>query len=821
MKIISKTLRICLLILFSTCSFFSFSQHNTIGTIQGKLHDSNQKPIEFATVALYKSTDSTIIKGTISDSAGHYIFEKTSEGQYYIQASFLGYKTFTSNVFSITRAKPEIILEDALLLEDDKTLQAVLITAKKPLVEQQIDRTVLNIENSILAEGNTALELLEKAPGISVDDEGNISMKGKPGVSVMLNGKLTYLSQKELTTLLRGTSSGSVSKIELITNPSAKYDAAGNSGIINIVLKKNEKVGVNGNVYVNAARSRANRYGGGTSLNYRSGKFNIYGSYDRAYRGEVEYLSFTRRFYDGNVGGTPDRTSYQNSATNEPLHTNNYKIGADIFLNDKNTVGLLINGNFGKYINDNYTTNLLVSSGGVILSNPLTHNDNLDRWNSNAYNFNYTHKLNQSGRELSVDLDYSKNNNRSNQNMDTHYRSTESPDLETRSVRRGYVPSLTHVYVGKLDYTHPFGERAKLEMGWKSSYVSVDNNLKYDTLHLEQWIPDPSWSNHFTYKETIHAGYLNFNKQFGSVSIQGGLRGENTQTIGHQVTTDSLVKRQYFQLFPSLFVSKNFSTNHTGQFSYSRRIQRPDYDDMNPFRFFRDPFLYYEGNPFLKPELTHSVELSHTFKGKFITAINYSYTSDVMNWMMGQVDSLNTTYQSPQNLKSFINYGISFTASLQPASWWASNNFTTFFRNDYKGDQKGGNLDNGIWSFSVNSQNTFQLGKGFSAELSGFYNSKSVYGVFVAKGFYVISAGAQKQVMNKNGTIKLMVNDIFQTRQRRNTAKYENLDMDGHIRFDSRMATISFSYRFGKDITSMRKRSSGSEDIQNRVKGGN
>ncbi|MBE9463327.1 TonB-dependent receptor domain-containing protein [Dyadobacter subterraneus] len=821
MHFINKPFILLNLSCYLLLSFSGFSQQTSTGTVKGKLLDTSQKPIEFATVALYKTIDSTIVKGTITDSSGLFLFEKTAEGNYYVQATFLGYKTFTSKTFSINKAKHEIILENTVLDADDKTLQAVVITAKKPLVEQQIDRTVLNLENSILSEGNTALELLEKAPGITVDDEGNISMKGKPGVSVMLNGKLTYLSQKELTTLLRGTSSGSVSKIELITNPSAKYDAAGNSGIINIVLKKNEKVGINGNVYVNGARSRANRYGGGASLNYRSGKFNVYGSYDHAFRGEIEYLSFTRRFYDGNVGGKPDRISYQNSATNEPLHTNNYKLGADIFLDAKNTFGVLVNGNFGTYANDNNTTNLLVSATGETLSNPLTHNDNLDRWNSNAYNVNYTHKLNQSGRELSVDLDYSQNDNRSNQNMDTRYLSAENSNVEARSVRRGYVPSLTNVYVGKIDYTHPFGEKAKLEMGWKSSNVSVDNNLKYDTLRNEQWIPDPSWSNHFTYKETIHAGYINFSKQFGSVSVQAGLRGENTQTTGHQVTTDSLVKRQYFQLFPSLFVSKTFNTNHTGQFSYSRRIQRPDYDDMNPFRFFRDPFLYYEGNPFLKPELTHSVELSHTFKGIFITVINYSYTSDVMNWMMGQVDSLNTTYQSPQNLKSFINYGISFTASLQPASWWTSNSFANFFRNDYKGDQKGGNLNNGIWSFSVNSQNTFQLGRGFSAELSGFYNSKSVYGVFVSKGFYVISAGAQKQVLDKKGTIKLMVNDIFQTRQRRNTAKYENLDMDGHIRFDSRMATISFSYRFGKDITPVRKRNSGSEDIQNRVKGGN
>ncbi|TDE11292.1 outer membrane beta-barrel family protein [Dyadobacter psychrotolerans] len=819
MKKLSRLLKSGLLMICLISPLYSFSQQAS-GTIKGLLIDDKQKAVEFTSISLHKAADSTIVKGSISDSSGHFIFEKVNTGSYFVQAGLVGYKTYRSKNFSLTSEKKLISIESIILEAENKTLDAVTITAQKPLIEQHIDRTVLNIENSILSEGNTALELLEKAPGVTVDDEGNISMKGKPGVSVMLNGKLTYLSQRELTTLLRGTSSGSVSKIELITNPSAKYDAAGNSGIINIVLKKNEKAGINGNMYVNAARSRANRYGGGAGLNYRNGKQNLYGSYDHAYRGEIEYLSFIRRFHDDN-SGIPSRISYQNSATNEPLYTNNYKLGADFFLNDKNTLGVLFNGNHGKYINDNNTSNLLVSSSGEVLSQPQTHNDNLDRWKSQAYNLNYAHKFNDSGRELSADLDYSLNDNRSNQSMDTRFPNQENPGLETRSVRRGNVPSVTNVYVGKLDYTQPFGEKAKFETGWKSSYVFVDNNLKYDTLRNNEWIPDPSWSNHFTYKETIHAGYINFSKEFGSISVQAGLRGENTQTEGHQVTTDSLVKRQYFQLFPSLFVTKTFTPDHSGQFSYGRRVERPDYSDMNPFRFFRDPFLYYEGNPFLKPELTQSIEVSHSYKGKFTTTLNYSYTDDVMNWMMGQVDSLNTTYQSPQNLKSFINYGISFTAAIQPASWWTSNNFANLLHNRYKGDQDGGDLNNSIWSYSVNSQNIFQLGKGFSAELSGFYNSKSVYGVFVTKSYYVISAGGQKQILKKKGTIKLMVNDIFQTRQRRNTARYENLDMEGHIRFDSRMATVSFSYRFGREVTPARKRNSGSEDIQNRVKGGN
>ncbi|MDF7820697.1 outer membrane beta-barrel family protein [Runella sp. MFBS21] len=790
-----------------------------VGQLRGHLKAvETSKPIEFATVALFRERDSSLVKGTLSDTSGVFIFEKIVEGKYYLTASIIGYKSMI--VRNIIVSEKTQILPVITLESEAQMIETVTVTAKKPLVEQQIDRTVLNIENSILAEGNTALELLEKAPGVTLDDDGNIALKGRTGVAVMLNGKLTYLSQRELTTLLRGTPSGAVSKIEIIANPSAKYDAAGNAGMINIVLKKSDKVGANGSIYANLARSRANRYGTGINLNYRNGGFNIYGSYDHAFRGEVEYVSYTRRFHDGKSGNVPLRTSYQNTTTNEPLYTNNYKAGVDFAANEKNIFGLLINGSFGTYINDNMTTNRLVSASGQLLSLPQTYNYNREQWNSAAFNFNYVHKPTRKNSELSMDLNYSVNHNRSALTMDTRYLTQENTSSGVYSLRRGNAPSLTYVYVGKVDYVHPFDEKSKLEMGWKSSYVEVDNNLKYDTLKNEQWIPDPSWSNHFKYQETIHAGYINYQKSFGKLNVQVGLRGEKTQTIGAQVTTDSVVKRSYFQLFPSLFVSNTFNDVHSAQLSYSRRIERPDYADLNPFRFFRDPFLYYEGNPFLRPELTHSVEVSHIYKGQWTTTLNYSYTSDVMNWMMGQVDSLNTTFQSPQNLRSFINYGISFTASVQPTHWWSLNSFANVFRNEYRGDQKGGNLNNGIWTFSLNIQNTFQLGKGYSAELSGYYNSKSVYGVFVTKGFYAVSVGAQKNLFNKKGTLKIVVNDVFQTRQRRQTARYENLDMNGHIRFDSRMVTFSFSYRFGKDMTPARKRKSGSEDIQGRVTGG-
>lgn len=785
--------------------------------VKGNVADPTGKPLEFATVALYRSADSSLVKGTTSDAAGHYIFQTVPKGSYYTEASFVGFRAVRSRGFSAHDAETDVAT--LMLSPTEQLLQAVTVTARKALVEHHLDRTVINVSNSVLAEGSTALEVLEKVPGVTVDDEGNITLKGKQGVTVMLNGKLTYLSQKELTTLLRGTPSASVSRVEILTQPSARYDAKGNGGILNIELKKNELIGFNGSAYANVAHSRKPRYGTGLNLNYRSGKFNAFGSYDHVYRGEKELLSYTRRFRES--GQTePDRVSFQHTVTDEPLYTNTFKAGLDYFVDSRNALGFVMNGNIGTYSNYGSTSNRLQKMTGALIADARSTNSDESRWSSLSYNVNYTRKFKQEGRQFSTDLDYSGNQFQSNQLLDTRYADEGGEFTGRRSARRGDIPSYTWVYVGKADYVHPLGKSAKLETGWKSSYVAVNNEVKYDTAAGAGWVYDRSASNRFTYRETIHAGYVQLGGDLGPFQYQVGLRGEYTRTKGHQVTTDSLVRREYFQLFPSLSLGRKFNDRHRLQFSYSRRIERPDYEDLNPFRFFRDPFLYYEGNPFLQPELTHSLELGHTFRNTLTTTVDYSYTSNVINWMMGQIDSTNTTYQGPQNLRSFVHYGVSFSAAQSPASWWTTNNFLSVFRNEYRGDQKGGNLRNGLTGFTFNSQNTLQLARNTSAEISLSYYSKSVYGVFVSNPYMVISAGIQRQVLRKTGTLKLAVNDLFQGRKRVQTARYENLDLNTYIRFDSRVVTLSFSCRFGnKNLKTGSSRKTGSDDVQSRVKG--
>ena len=807
-----------LFFLFSLYLSPVYAQSN--GKIQGKILAADGNPLPYASIRLQKESGE-LFKGTLTDTLGKFSLIAVPHGNYILLVNTMGFVMHQSEIFNLSSEHHTIDFAAITLLEDAMTLGAVTIVGQKKLIEQTIDKTVMNIENSILAEGNTALELLQKAPGVTVGEDGQVSLKGRPNVLVMLNGKSTYLSPKELSTLLKGTNSASIAKIEIMSNPSAKYDASGNGGIINIQMKKSMATGFNGTVTLNGGRSRNSRYGSGINLNYRSDKLNLYGSYDYAYRGETEYLDFVRRFYDSGIAaGQADRTSNQHTATNEPLHTNNFRIGLDYEIDPRNSIGFLLNGNVGRYTHDSQTGNVLSNTAGQLLSSMATTNYDEQNWKNLTYNMNYRHKFEKEGRELSADADFASNSFTSRLNLNTVTLAASAGQSSTDITRRGYVPAVTDVYLAKVDYTDPLSKTLKFETGLKSSYTTSDNNLRYDLLTNGEWVYDATGSNHFTYKEQIHAGYVNFNKEFKGFSIQAGLRGEYTLTEGHQVTTDSLIRRSYFQLFPSVFLNKPLGVSHQLQLAYSRRIERPDYGDLNPFRVFRDPLLFYQGNPFLKPELVNTFQLSHSFKGKYTTALSYNQSRDVMTWVNGQIDSLNTTFEMPQNLNKLVNYGISFTASTSFFDWWTATHFANLYRNEYTGTVESGAFNNKTTSYSFNSQHTFKAGKGYTIELSGLYYSGSVYGIARYKGNYMISAGAQKSVLKDKGNLKLTVNDIFQSNRYQESTLFQNIDMNTDKRPDSRRVMLSFSYRFGNQNIQKKERKTGSEEISNRVKGG-
>lgn len=785
--------------------------------LTGRVVDQKLEPVAFATVTLRRAADSSLVKGTITDEKGGYRFP-VSAGNYILAASSVGLAAAYSQPAEAREGRSTTV-PDIILRPNINQLSGVLVTAGKPFIEHQIDKTVVNVENSVVSTGNTALEVLEKLPGIMVDNDGNISLKGKTGITIMIDGKPTYLSQEQVINMLKSMSAAQLSQIEIITNPSAKYDAAGTAGIINIKLKKNSKEGMNGSASLGHSQGVHAKENGNINLNYKKGKINLFGNYNLSGGGQGHIFRLTRKFYSEKGGQTPVTTMSQVSPRQFSWIYNGFKAGMDYTIDSKNTVGIMVNAGFSNRKSHNGGPLNFYNSGGELDSVADAKGNTKDTWNSLTYNLNYRLAIDTAGQELTVNLDYSGFGSGSDQHYSTAYLDADGDQVRAPELRRGSLPSDIDIKSGKIDYTLPLKNKIKLETGVKSSLVTTNNNMFFEKEKGGTWQNDTGATNHFIYKENIHAAYINLNKEFKKGwGVQLGLRGEQTVSDANQITIDSIVKRNYFQLFPSIFVKKDVNKNNSLTASYSRRIDRPDYGNLNPFRYYIDDYTYGEGNPFLRPQLTNSFELTHSFKGVITTTISYSHTDDVMSNVIHQNDETHIAYETKDNLNTRDNMGISVSASVPVTRWWMSNSFANVFRNHYKGQLNGGTFNQGVTSFSFNSTNTFTLPWDMKAEISGYYNSRSIYSVWIGSPQYSVSAGIQKDLWDKKANLKLNINDIFNTQQYRGRLKYENIDMRLHNTWESRWVGLTFTYNFGnKDLKVNQHRNSGIEEEQNRI----
>ncbi|MBE9602571.1 TonB-dependent receptor [Pedobacter sp. MC2016-24] len=784
--------------------------------VTGRLVDVQNQPVSYAAIYLFFETDSVHKKAVQSDSLGYFHLAATQKGKYHIQVRYIGYQSYKSSFFELNDAGSIFSIGNIQLKEDSRALNTVEIAGNKPLIVQGLDKMVINVENSVLSQGSNALELLAKAPGVSVNESGAISLKGRSGTTIMINGKLTYLSENQLSNLLKSTTSNDISKIEIMANPSSRYDAAGKGGIINMVMKKSLKTGLNGTLTGNGGVGRAARLGGGGSLNYKNEQFNIFGSYNYFYQ-DLKYTNAAdRQFFT--TQGELAYQSVQQSRETAKLRSQNFRAGIDWFLDEKNTLGFLINGGIGKYPSVQHTQNLRSDAQHNPIWDARTVNTGKERWEDMLYNLNYQHRFNDQGHELNFDLDYVSHFSKMDQHLDTRYIAEPGLTSRANTSRRGDLPSNNDIYVGKLDYTLPLGKLGKLEAGWKGSYVRTENNLKYDTLQNEVFVSDQEARNHFIYKEQIQAGYLNLKRNFGKFSVQAGLRVEYTHTEGHQVTTDSLVSRNYTKLFPSLFLGQELNEEHKMQLGYSRRIERPGYWDLNPFRIYDDPFSYSEGNPYLQPALVNAFELGYSYLSKYHLTFSFNRTSDVISNVVGVSPDGNLSVERAENLATFNNYGMSLTGKVNYNNWWSSTQFLNLFNNDFAVEEQGVKRHFKGATLTFDSQHTFKMGKGWKGELNGLYKSNERSGVFKTKAYYVISTGVQKELMEGRANVSVLVNDIFKSKQYKHYANYGGMVTRNLYRPDSRSILLSFSYRFGGDANAVKTRSTGSEDLKGRLK---
>lgn len=803
------------------------AQEKASGEITGSVIDNTNKLAEYATVTLLKASDSSLVKGAITDENGKYHFDHVANGKYITSASMLGMVKAYSQPFTWRNSEKALEVPELVLLQNAHLLKGVSITSTKPFIQREIDKTVVNVENSIVSAGSNAWEILQKSPGVTVDNSNNtIRLQGKTGVQIYVDGRPTYLSQDQLAALLKNMNSNTLKSIEIMTQPPAKYDAAGNAGIINIITKKGKEVGLNGSITAGIGHGKHFRENAGTNLNYRNGKINLYGNYD-FYKGtwwNDNYI--TRNFYDG-TGKTLSTRTEQSSYHNSPSTSHNFKAGIDYYIDDKNTIGFMMNGAVNPSSDNRYNTTWFKNGDGSLENTSLTHSTEKANWTNYTYDVNYQGRYDSTGKELDIDVAYSKFDNTA---LDNYYTNavysdgTPLPDLPgspNPNIRQGKTPTMIDIKTAKIDYTLPLKQGAKLSFGAKASFVTTDNNIQYFQLdnQSQQWLYD-SATNHFKYTENINAAYINFNKEFKKGwGLQLGLRGEQTVSDGHQFTNDSTVKRNYFQLFPTVFINKKLDKNNTLNLSYARRIDRPDYQTLNPFRYYLDPYTYEEGNPYLQPQLTNSFNLSYAYKSLLIASLNYSNTHNVMAQVLKQDDSALITYQTMENLAKTKNIGLNVSLSIPVTSWWMSNNSINVFYNVFQGQFLGAYLNFGKAAYTANTTNSFTLGKGFTAELSGYYNSSMLWSIFAIRPQYSVSAGIQKTLLKDKATIKLNVNDIFHTQHSYASVKYQNLDVTANNHWDSQSVGLTFTWRFNKgDVKAVHHRQSAIEEEQNRIK---
>ncbi|MGB0861486.1 MAG: TonB-dependent receptor domain-containing protein [Saprospiraceae bacterium] len=810
------------LLLFLTTIFLASTTYGQ-GRVSGTINDSNGKSIDYANVLLLNAKDSTLAKGSITDSTGQYLFENIANGDYLINASMIGYAAVYSIPFTLNPTRSSFEVPSLTLSEASVDMGQVTVTAEKPFIEMRADKLVVNVGSSAVLAGNTALEVLRKSPGVTVDNNDNITLKGRQGVMVQMNGKQTYLSTEEVARMLESMPASSIESIEIINNPSAKYDAAGNAGIINIVLKKDKNLGFNGNIRVGGGLGLYNgdfgpfhKANGNIRFNYRQKKYNVFGSYNYWTSKGFNINKITRDIPFNNEISTFSQESMRYNQGN----SQQYQLGTDYFITDKTTVGVLVNGRFGTWNNRVDTARSITRITGYnpnSFSNIISGTESQNNWLSYTLNANMKHEF-EKGKTLSFDMDYSNFANDSEADYINSFLDSEMVLVDENPLQSTNRSDVI-IQAAKIDYTHSISDKFNIETGAKASLVKTDNEVTFYKKDNENWVVDSTQTNNFIYQEDIYAAYLNFNATIGKFSIQGGLRGEYTNSLGESVTLDTSVARGYMNWFPSISVSHELAKNHSLSYSYSRRIDRPTYQDLNPFVFFLDQYTFERGNPLLQPQFTNSLSLTYGYMNAAYLTFNYSRTTDAMTEIIRQDDSLQVTFQTEENIAQFDNFSINLSTPIPVTKWWMMRvNLTTFYNKFYSEYSDASVIDRESWAANAYWSNNFTINKKIRAEVSANYQSAMNYGIIDMAAQWGVDAGFNMSVLDGKGRLSFNVNDIFNTRQFGGIIQQENIDANINNKWESRRLFVSFSYNFGNnDVKPNRRRKTATADEQNRV----
>ena len=785
------------------------------GSIKGKVQ-ANNAPLANTTVLLLNSKDSSLAKTNITNAAGEYELESIKPGNYLIQYTAVGYKPVYSNAITVADNATTQVPTATLTATVTTSKEVVVLGAKKPLIEVKADKTVFNVENSINAIGTNAFELLRKAPGVVVDRDDNLILKGKNGVRIFLDGKPTPFTAKDLAAYLKNLNSADIEAIEIITNPSAKYEAEGNAGIINIKLKKSKKLGYNGSVTLGFAQGLYPKTNSSITMNYRKNKWNVFGNYSNNFGKNWNRFKLYRiqldTIYDQTTIGINDDQSH------------NYKVGTDYTMDKNNTFGVVLTGGYATSNNNSNSSSPITKQSTGIKNSTLLASNIIDQVRKNLnVNFNYRY-TDTTGIEVGVDFDRGSFNNTSDSYQPNEYRYQANLLVPDYRIYRNLTPTDIAITSLKLDFGVPF-KKGKLEFGGKYSNVDTKNASDFFNVINNVNQVDVGRTNKFNYKEQINALYANYNRPLTKkVTLQAGLRVENTISDGNLISSTpsptNRVKRNYTNFFPSGALSYNANANNMFNLTYSRRIDRPGYQALNPFEYKLDELTFQKGNAFLRPQYSSVYELSHTFKYRYTTSLNYTRTTDFSTQIIDTAEG-NKSFITQRNLAVQDVYGINFSIPTQLAKWW--NLYANVNVNYTKYDATfpdGKKINTSVTSGSFFAQNTFSLSQGFAVELSGFYQLPTIWGgTFESKGIGGMDVGFSAPLFANKSTIRFSYTDVLNTLRWRGISQFAGSYLDASGRWESQQFKMNFTYRFGNNkLRSGSKKESGNSEEQKRAK---
>ncbi len=773
------------------------------GIISGKIFDKDLKaPIESVTIQLFRMKDSSLVTGTSTNAKGEFTLS-VKGGKFKLKASYIGYNTAVISGITVTPDNPEVTLETINLESGSTTTSEIDVTAERSYYEAGIDKKIYNIEKDINSRGGTALDALKNIPSVSVDIDGNVSMRGSGNLKVLINGKKSNFAG-DIVSLLEQIPASNIESIEIITNPSSKYDPEGTAGIINIVMKKEEETGYNWNL--NLSTGTKDKYNGNTTLGMRKGKFAFSVNYGfRSFR----MGGYGNNFRENNIN---DTISYfeQNSNSSNKMLSNIGGIGLDYDINKKISLGFS-----GSY---NYRTrNRFDKSMYNNYDNSMTSLYSYDRNNYNDetgegfdLSLNYKMKFDKPKEELTALLNYNYRKEAEILNINEQNYTGSGTPVYPMYFENDYTNDRDYDGIIQVDYYHPLGENGKYETGYKSNFTKIKSDFNADVFDENQqiFVNNPLVTDNFVYNTQTHAAYGIYGTKLGSFAFQVGLRAEMTSTKSEQLTQNSEYNKNYFSLFPSLYFTQSISKTQDIQLSYTKRINRPRPFFLNPFVDYSDPQNLRVGNPELNPEYINSFELGYLkYYNNFslTSSIFYKLTNDVINRVSTLTDS-NVTISTFKNLSKSSSYGLEFIGSGQILNWWFLNANFSYYKTVVNGDYGEGELNNSSYTWSARINSSFSFPKYLDFQIIYNYNGKNVSVQGTSDPFQSCDISLKRDFFNKRITLGFRISDVFNSFKFTTHSTGTNFTSDNTRKRDSRIAFLTFTYRLGNDDKSMGKK---------------